>query len=240
MRYREEFREQPRIYIPAQYTETKLGPGIWVRSGACIRNRPKSAELRHSFSLSIIEYSRNRRLFENIGVDEYADFTRLKKDLDEEKLWVGKAKWTVSTLDYLTKLFNEFNGVYNVRYMEPEDLYDLRERYMFPVSVGSMDRGFEFLYSAGGHESWYIADRDHLHSAFRGRVPLLDFSVSQVESCLPLLKALGCNPRRLSTEVTARAVKTTPENREYASRLRRKARYIDRYVACITCWFIFT
>ncbi|KAF9777759.1 hypothetical protein IL306_004327 [Fusarium sp. DS 682] len=48
------------------------------------------------------------------------------------------------------------------------------------------------------NKTWFIADRKYLRDSFLGKLPILDFTVQEIEDLLDLLKALDLDSRKLS------------------------------------------
>ena len=89
--------------------------------------------------------------------------------------------------------------------------------------------------SAGASESWYVADRDHFRQCFQGHLDILRLDAKQIEKCDALLRKLNCRGQFLSKVAALNTDEMTGDGGlepqpDLAAQLRKKARYIDRYV----------
>lgn len=180
--------------------------------------------LRLSYCLKDI-YPSNRRLFCDIlGV----------KDVRIENLVNEVAKFQRGTdLSYMSRIFLEMEKFLqkDSRALEPH-VARLRGQRIYPTRNNELDRGYSQLQYGNpwSNYQWFIADRRHLNESFRGKVQLLAFSVEQIIQMPYLLRALGCDGRRLS-----KAAKSVPVTKgsvnlhqEYIASLRPKAHFILR------------
>ncbi|KAM0264600.1 hypothetical protein ACHAPA_008265 [Fusarium lateritium] len=67
---------------------------------------------------------------------------------------------------------------------------------VFPVLTQA--QGGKWKLMKPNNDTWFIADRKHLRESFLGKVPILDFSVKEVDGILDLIGALDLGKRKLS------------------------------------------
>jgi hypothetical protein len=106
----------------------------------------------------------------------------------------------------------------------------IQGKRIYPIRRGTEQAGYEDLSDLANSTSWFIADTDHLLDRFSGKVPLLAFTVAQVQDMEDLFKVLKLAPRRLSTLVkTETAAKgRIILHREYSRDLKQKAIHYAR------------
>jgi hypothetical protein len=107
---------------------------------------------------------------------------------------------------------------------------DLVSHRMFPIKNKTSGRAFEYLSRGLACDNWYIADREHLRQCFEGLIPLLAFSVEDVERIGELLKHLKFENRLLSSIARGmpKAKGAVELHTQYTACLRTKAKYIAR------------
>jgi hypothetical protein len=114
----------------------------------------------------------------------------------------------------------------------------IQDKRIYPIRRKEEQAGYDDLSDIGDSASWFIADTDHLLDRFSGKVPLLAFTVTQVQDMEDLFNVLKLAQRKLSnlvkTETAAKGRITL--HREYSKDLQRKARYFTRS-ACSTFLF---
>lgn len=117
---------------------------------------------------------------------------------------------------------------------ENETCFDtLREANVFPVWRLETELGYDRLAASRSPKDWFIADRAHLESSFRGRVDLLAFTPDEISKIPLVLKRLATAPRKLS-----KAAKSIPEldgsvvrNERLQHSWREKVEFIMRLVS---------
>ncbi len=110
---------------------------------------------------------------------------------------------STSSVDDVSRLFRKISkALKDVTPLQATQLLQpLWKRAVFPVTpVAESHANHRFLSLAD--ESWFIADRPSMRKSFRGKVPLLAFSASEVASLTDLLRGLRLNNRLLSQLVT--------------------------------------
>ncbi|KAM0411027.1 hypothetical protein ACHAPD_010851 [Fusarium lateritium] len=78
----------------------------------------------------------------------------------------------------------------------------LLDSAVFPVLTQAL--GGKRKLMKPSNTTWFIADRKHLRDSFLGKLPLLDFSIEEVDDMLDLIKALNLHKRKLSPLVDCR------------------------------------
>lgn len=104
----------------------------------------------------------------------------------------------------------------------------LEKSKIWPIRIGKSDSGYDYL--AESTESWYIADYNHLRTAFTGKLPFLAFDRLTIDYMMPLLDLLALN-RRLLSKLAKLQTAVDGELTflpYYTAALRRKARFIAR------------
>ncbi|OCK75076.1 hypothetical protein K432DRAFT_429647 [Lepidopterella palustris CBS 459.81] len=224
---RDIFEKQSLIYIPVEVS--RKDSAIWVPPSSCIWIAPKYAYLKHVFSLSLVSsYGLNTDLFKAIEVARVLTVEMLWFDMETEMSW-GKQE-SAELLDYVTGIFLEFNNYFKRDELTEADVDSLSEQYIFPIRREAPRNTFDFLINARSDREWFIADRRHFLDSFAGRVPLLAFTLEQIESSAPLLRRLNFNRRRLSNIAIATPVGPSKREEWYSKQLQSKARYIDYLV----------
>ena len=110
---------------------------------------------------------------------------------------------------------------------------ELREADVFPVWRLGTEHGYDRLAATRSPRAWFIADRAHLESSFRGRVDLLAFTPDEISKIPLVLKRLAVGSRKLS-----KAARSIPElngsvvrNERLENSWREKAEFIMRSVS---------
>ncbi|ORX95880.1 hypothetical protein BCR34DRAFT_187331 [Clohesyomyces aquaticus] len=213
-RVRTTFQEQALVCIPqANGLNTWTLPSKCVWKGpSCLRKFPTLAEV----------YPQQLQLFCNILGLRDAEIEHLVKEICQVR--------TLDQLSYITDLFLELEKM--IKDDTPEyEVASLRSRHVLPVKTAN-GPGFQHLFSPMTGSQWYIPDRPQLEVSFRGKVPLLAFTTSEVSKLKRLVKLLHLETRKLSNCAvgTARTEGRTRPFQEWTNSLRAKASCILRLV----------
>jgi hypothetical protein len=118
----------------------------------------------------------------------------------------ARALKTLDSLEDIKDLFLEMEKF--LQEDETESSFGLlRSNCIFPIRNIGTASGYTDLRRTEYPPNWFIADRVHLEESFRGRIPLLAFSVEDVSRMTRLLKKLGVEGRKLTK--AARSIPTT-------------------------------
>jgi hypothetical protein len=243
---RDAFRWKKLVFIPSE-SHPKGEPG-WVSAKDCIWQGHQAIKLRQYFCLvEAYDKFKLRDLFvEIIGVEPTVGIGHLVDEAKHVKYLLD----TTENLEYISRLCEELSFRLQHDYFIGRNLAtgndqayqnyleQLHGIELFPIQPAG-PRGFAHFVdtrSAGASESWYVADRDHFRHCFQGRLDILRLDNKQIEKCDALLRKLKCRDRFLSkvaelnTDEMARDGGLERQE-DVAARLRKKARYIDRYVS---------
>jgi hypothetical protein len=119
---------------------------------------------------------------------------------------------------------------------EPDEpnksLRQLAQKAIFPIMnpKSSCKAGYDHLAAGKTTGEWFIADRAHLETSFRGVVPLLAFSLDKNLGMQNIFRALGFEDRCLSKAVKGVAVTENPVefHPKYTGVLRTKTDFFIR------------
>jgi hypothetical protein len=167
-------------------------------------------------------YPENRRLFCDILGIKDANLDHLVRET------TGLSH--SDNLSYIVEVFQELEKF--IKDDTPESsIRPLRDSYVFPVRLSSASFGFNFLSPGDSISEWFIADCTHLEKAFRGKVPMLAFSVEDIGRVKRLLRMAGVEHRKLSyaTQGNAETVGDSSHWQDYTDSLRSKVNSILRY-----------
>lgn len=167
-------------------------------------------------------YPENRRLFCDIlGI----------RDANLDHLVSEAARFSrADGLPYFIELLQEVEKF--IQDDTPESsLRPLRQSYIFPVRHASASSGFNFLSRVDSLSEWFITDCTHLEKSFRGKVPMLAFSVGDIGRIKRLLQMIGAEHRKLShaAQGNAETVGNSSHWQDYTNSLRGKVNSILRY-----------
>ncbi|KAF2475109.1 uncharacterized protein BDR25DRAFT_99983 [Lindgomyces ingoldianus] len=216
LQVRTTFRDQALVCVPQAdglHNWTVSTKVVW-KGPKCLRKFPALAEV----------YPQLVQLFCNtLGLKD-AEIEHLVNEISEIR--------ASDQLPYITELFSELEKM--IKDETPEyELGRLTPRAVLPVQDGYMVASSAFrLVSPNAGSQWYIPDRPHLESSFRGKVPLLAFPASEVSKLKRLIKLLHLESRKLGNCVTgtARTEGRILPFREWTDSLRAKADCILRLV----------
>lgn len=99
--------------------------------------------------------------------------------------------------DTFKKLSNAIENISNNR--ATKSLKFFRTRPLFPITSKQKHQHDHLLML--DDTSWFIADRAHLKDSFEGKLPLLAFSIEDLDQMKHLISFLGLDDRRLSNLV---------------------------------------
>jgi hypothetical protein len=134
-----------------------------------------------------------------------------------------------TTLSKITEIFHGLNKV--IKTMNPMRVHasirPLMARPIFPIVI-SGHKDFDAL-ARSSDSHFYIGDRDHLTSSFRGVIPLLAFTSEELSEMQDLLRILEVNSLLLSKIVHS---ETKPQGRisvhyEYTRFLRARTPFLQ-------------
>ena len=187
---RSAFEEEELIYLNSKSSKDHQ-PIRWVTIDGCVRRKldPK------------LEYPQSENLFQCL----------LSNGSLEVHSLVTKATMINRSykLPAIVAIFSELNEA--LEGLSPSRaaraLKPLHSKRILPVTKNRNSASYDGVVSMKD-TSWFIADRPHLRESFFGKVPLLAFSVNELDAMKDFMKGMLLNPRRLSTTTCCR---TTPK-----------------------------
>ncbi|KAK4206208.1 heterokaryon incompatibility protein-domain-containing protein, partial [Rhypophila decipiens] len=209
--------EKPLVYLPPG---GESPDGSWVKLQDCVWSTmeclQKTTQLEKIY-LSVSSLLREILKIPNAGMASViAEIAKVSE---------------TDTLQYITGLFIVL-GLYTMMNEKDVDLIGeaLVHLRCFPIVATEAEDEFDSLEGVQGRSLWFIADQPHLRSSFAGRIPLLAFSVNDMKTVMPLLRALqpSIDERKLS-KMAKRipAIRgATTYHAEYTDSLRAKAKFI--------------
>jgi hypothetical protein len=168
-------------------------------------------------------YPGNRRLFCDILGIQDANLDHLVREAKEFP--------SSASLSYITELLQEVE-----KYIKDDtpdsSIHPLRGSFIFPVRLSSASSGFNFRARGNSPPEWFIADCTHLETSFRGKLPMLAFSVADTGRIKRLLRMTWAEDRKLShaAKGNAETVGNSSLWQDYTDSLRGKVNSILRYV----------
>jgi hypothetical protein len=184
---------------------------VW-KGPTCIRKLSVLSEI----------YPENRRLFCDILGIQDANLDHLVREATGFSCPDG--------LPYLIELLQEVEKY--IKDDTPESsIRPLRHSNVFPIRLSSSSSGFNYLSRGESLSEWFIADCTHLEKSFRGKIPMLAFSVGDTGRIKRLLRMTGVEHRKLShaAQGNAETVGNSSHWQDYTNSLRLKVNSILRY-----------
>jgi hypothetical protein len=223
------FQNNTLVYIPPSKPG---GPPKWLSSRKCLWRGPKF--LQCYVCLESI-YSSKRTLFcDMLGIPD----AHIKHLIYEAEHFQES-----DDLQYRAQVFQALDSVIRSQDTEEggelrwKEVESLRLLKIFPIRrpETSAENSYDYVTGDQTDQAWFIADRVHLETNFRGVIPLLAFDVEKILSMDRLLQVLGFDDRKLSKAAKEIAVAEGPVQRhiEYTSLLRVKSVFIIRSVSPI-------
>jgi hypothetical protein len=176
-----------------------MGRPRWVKPENCLWQGPKC--LRRYVPLKDI-YPANKKLF--------CDILKISNAGAADLVREAKCFQNGDKLQDIKDLFLEMEKILQ----DDESETAFRALFwsaIFPVRNVAAETGYNQLMR---HDPltphWFIADRVHLEESFKGKVPLLAFTVEDVSRMTRLLRKLGVEGRKLTK--AAKSIPTTQGN----------------------------
>lgn len=185
--HRRAFNNDALIYIKPMLRKSSKSTEPWATAG---ETRLKKLEIQ-------MKYPKSRRLFKFLLESGHLTIhQRIQEAVSIDSSWT-KTK-ILETMNQISQYLEDCSVKKAAKVVQL-----LRSRPIFPVSRSEDGRNSspEKLLSAD-NEAWFIADRPHLRKSFQCRVPLLSFSVHQIDGINHLLEAFGLTSRKLSVAAT--------------------------------------
>lgn len=167
-------------------------------------------------------YPENRRLFCDILGIQDANLDHLVREAKEFSV--------ADSLPYIIELLQEVEKY--IKDETPESsIRPLRDSNVFPIHQSSASARFELSSPGDSLSEWFIADCTHLEESFRGKLPMLAFSVGDTGRIKRLLRMTGAENRKLSHAARgdAETVGNPRHWQDYTDTLRSKVNSILRY-----------
>ena len=187
---RSAFKQEELIYLNSRSSKDHR-PTRWVTIDGCVRKNidPK------------LEYPRSDSLFQCLlshGSLEIHSLVTKATMIDNS----CKLSAIVAIFSQTNETLKGLSPSRAVRALKP-----LHSKRFLPVTKNRNSASYDGLVSMTD-TSWFIADRPHLREGFLGKVPLLAFSMNELNAMEDFMKGLSLNSRRLS-EITC--CKTVPK-----------------------------
>lgn len=243
---RDAFSSKKLVFIPSD--SNPKGEATWVSVKHCVWQGHKAIELRQYFCiLGIYDKFKLRDLFVDIiGVKPRVGIGHLVDEAKHVKDFLD----TTENLEYISRLCGELSFQLQHEYFIGQTLAtgndqayqnyvkQLQGIELFPIQPARTRPLSNLIHTRapGARESWYVADRDHFRQCFEGRLDILRLNAKQIEECDALLRKLNCRDQFLSKVAALNTDQMTGDgglepHKDLAAQLRKKARYIDRYVS---------
>jgi hypothetical protein len=210
------FRKRPLIYT--QYSKS-IQDKVWVKSGDCLEAKVRIEE----------EYPDTKQLIRCI----FAGGNQGRKGIVLDAQNISKS----SDLEEISQIFKKMSeALRGLSKPKASSLLKMiQDKSIYPIRRKTEQAGYDDLSDLGDSTSWFIADTDHFLDRFSGKVPLLAFTVTQVQDMEDLFNVLKLAPRKLSAlvKIETAAKGRIILHREYSKDLQHKAIHFARS-ACST------
>ncbi|KAL2862596.1 uncharacterized protein BJX67DRAFT_391165 [Aspergillus lucknowensis] len=203
----DEFREQQLVYLPEQQ--------VWVAPESCTWSDDIRVGVLYGISSIYPELEDFFCNFLNIQVPTAADY------IDELKTLVLDSPVDVSLVKDTIHQVNSLGATH-------DELKNLNDIEFLPVAMPS---GIVRLVQPTA--IFFIADRVEYLAAFRGKVPILDFSIEECRRLHRLLESLGLDGRYMSTAVQEETLVDLPSQEPSSRHTREFRKMADPIYRCI-------
>ncbi|KAH1631885.1 hypothetical protein KXV25_001395 [Aspergillus fumigatus] len=201
------FTEQKLVYLPAERS--------WVAPESCVWTDTPRIGVRYGISAMYRELESFFRGALNVQAPTAATYVEQLRGLaSNEVVDIGAVKTAIHNLNALRPGSDELRALSRLRFL-PVEMPDGTVEMLKPT------------------DTFFIADRVEYLSAFRGRVPILDFSLDEARHLSPLLGRISLQNRYMSMAIMEQTDVDQPSH-EHLSRetrlFRRKAKHFYRCI----------